>query len=307
MLRFKTDFPRLAETTRRSKYGGTYATKVPSVRRPYVPNLTISREGYEKVLRFAHAMTFGKEGFHRDHRTGGTLHRKPSETFCNAVIGKIAEQAIYETLTALGIECSEPDWSISGRGKWDSGDLTIFFLGAWRAVSVKASKSTSNLHMLECPDWEPNVARYVVGTACGDPTEILRLGVGSDGMFRCATIPMEAKKAYGIYDMHLMARIERAFCDALEATPCMRNGSPMLDVLLSETLPLYEKLTCEVGGVLFQEELRRIMLGGYVIRRGERLGSCRMDADNYYALLAGTHSFEETFVANVQVNRIRTA
>lgn len=52
----------------------------------------------KSAFDFAYDMSFGKNGEHRDHRSGGTYERKPGEIFANTFQGKLCEFAIYEVL-----------------------------------------------------------------------------------------------------------------------------------------------------------------------------------------------------------------
>ena len=119
-------------TTLNNKDGHNFfipATKV------FNPN-EIKRDYVNETLNFAYAMTFGSEGAHRDHRTGGQAKRKNGEIFINAFQGKLAEYAIYQYLIEKGITVEKPDIDVYDLGKWDSCDFEV---NKYR-ISVKSTK-----------------------------------------------------------------------------------------------------------------------------------------------------------------------
>ena len=109
----------------------------------------IEKDTIEKVFSFSYKMTFGKEGIHRNQRSGGQHHRKNGEIFANTLQGKLAEVLLYDFFKDKNIQISEPDFSISGFGVWDSYDFKI----KDKLISVKSTKYYGNLLLLECKDW----------------------------------------------------------------------------------------------------------------------------------------------------------
>ena len=79
----------------------------------------------KSVFDFAFSMTFGKEGEHRDHRTGGQLNRKNGEIFINAFQGKLVEFGLHKYFTENGFEIDLPDIGLWKKGIWDDVDLEI--------------------------------------------------------------------------------------------------------------------------------------------------------------------------------------
>ena len=74
------------------------------------------------VFDFAYKMTFGNEGEHRNHRSGGTHNRKLGEIFADTFQGKLSEFAVYNTLYK-DFEMAVPDLEVWKLGKWDDVDL----------------------------------------------------------------------------------------------------------------------------------------------------------------------------------------
>ena len=101
-------------------------------------------------LNFAHDMTFGNVGEHRNHRTGGTHRRKNSEIFANTFQGKLSECAIFQVLKKNNLNPDKPNFEKYKLGNWDTGDIVIND----KKLGIKSAKSFSNLLMLEVGDWD---------------------------------------------------------------------------------------------------------------------------------------------------------
>ena len=118
--------------------------------RNFYANVTLDKENYEKAFNFSYDMSFGHVGAHRDHRSGGTHHRKRGEIFANTFQGKLAEFATYEYLKSRGIEIEDPDISVYGLSQWDSYDLKAND----KVINIKSTKEFGNLLLLERADWD---------------------------------------------------------------------------------------------------------------------------------------------------------
>ncbi|SES88291.1 hypothetical protein SAMN05421676_10211 [Salinibacillus kushneri] len=110
---------------------------------------SFSEEIIEEVFDFAYGMSFGDQGNHRNHRTGGNHRRRKGEIFADTFQGKLAEYALYEVFTDNGIETPEPDTEMYGLGEWDSSDFEINGC----KLAVKSTKSFGQLLLLESDDW----------------------------------------------------------------------------------------------------------------------------------------------------------
>ena len=69
---------------------------------PYQTDRFFKTETVETVFDFAYKMTFGREGAHRDHRSGGSHTRRNGEIFANTFQGKLAECAVSNLFYQLG-------------------------------------------------------------------------------------------------------------------------------------------------------------------------------------------------------------
>jgi hypothetical protein len=79
---------------------------------------TFNQEVISKVFNFAYGMSFGGQGHHRNHRTGGNNRRRNGE-----IQGKLAEFALWEVFNTNGLLVSRPDLDMYGEGVWDSSDF----------------------------------------------------------------------------------------------------------------------------------------------------------------------------------------
>lgn len=125
-------------------------------KRPFQSNATLSEENFYKAFEFSYNMSFGELGAHRNHRSGGTHHRKNGEIFANAFQGKLAEFATYEYLRSKDIAIEEPDTSVYSLSKWDVYDLKAND----KVINIKSTKAFGNLLLLEKADWN-HEARYI--------------------------------------------------------------------------------------------------------------------------------------------------
>src|SRR5690554_5302940 len=108
--------------------------------RNFVDINIIKNEDILLAFDFAYEMSFGL-GFHRNYRTGGHATRKKSEKFCNTFQGKLAEIVLYNYLKSNNIRCSEVDFRIMGKSKWDDSDFVV----NGKHINVKSSAFFSNL------------------------------------------------------------------------------------------------------------------------------------------------------------------
>ncbi|MEX0380699.1 hypothetical protein AB3K25_05230 [Leuconostoc sp. MS02] len=93
---------------------------------------------------------------HRNHRTGGNLHRSSDQIYTDAKRGKSAELILYNFLIDNDVKVSnQPDLTIYPLSEWDDGfDLEIITSKnyKWR-IDVKASSQRAHNLMLERKDW----------------------------------------------------------------------------------------------------------------------------------------------------------
>ncbi|AZA82223.1 hypothetical protein C1637_09670 [Chryseobacterium lactis] len=117
---------------------------------PFTENM-VKEEFISIAFKFAYEMAYG-EGFHRDHRSGGSLIRTPDEVFANTFQGKLAELILDDELKKNDITTSGVDLGIFEKGIWDHGDI----VANGKNINVKSMAFFANLFLLECKDWDEN-------------------------------------------------------------------------------------------------------------------------------------------------------
>ena len=216
---------------------------------------TLTYEFVYDVFEFAYQMTFGKEGEHRNHRTGGTHCRRKAEIFANTFQGKLAEYALFYVLNNLKIEVDKPDLGVYALGRWDSEDLLV----SGKSVSVKSTKSFGNLLLLEQKDWD-NQANYI-------------------------------PNGHG-YDYTFLIRMD-PFCEDILKRNRMLY-SDFIDKKTLEQIILSETWSFDIPGYVTREDLVYIINNDYVIPRCAFLnGKTLMDASNYYVQSGDMRSLRE--------------
>lgn len=213
----------------------------------FVSIATFKAETIEKVFEFAYGMSFGKEGEHRAHRSGGTHQRRMGEIFANVFQGKLAEFAFYNAAHGK-LEIDLPDLAKWDLGKWDDTDFIVMN----KKINIKSTKSFGNLLLLETKDWN------------------------KDGLY----IPNMEKKS-STYDYFILVRM-KPFCEDI-----MKKNkifySDFTDKEDLKTKILFEKWEYDIPGWISHEDLKTIINDGHIIKRGELLnGRTKMDAENYY-------------------------
>lgn len=207
----------------------------------------IDDEHVKKSFEYAYSMTFGEEGKHRDHRSGGTTSRKYGEIFKDAFQGKLAECAVYEYLKDK-FDISEPCFDVWGEGRWDEQDFVI----NGSLVSVKSTKKYGNLLLLETKDYD------------------------TDGSY----IPNEEIERT-IYRYIIMVRIAPSCEEIMKVNRLLYSNTiskQKLKELISSEIWVYD-----IPGYITNRDLKYIIENKFIIPKGARLNSSTvMDASNYY-------------------------
>ena len=205
--------------------------------------LNISKDNFIKAFNFAYSMTFGANGEHRNHRSGGTHNRRNGEIFCDTFQGKLSEYAIYQFFSGK-YDIEEPDVSCYELGKWDQFDFRINN----KIVSVKSTKHFGNLLLLETKDWTAN-GEYIPNNEAIDYTFLVRVE-------DLITSTMKANRLY--------------YTDNI--------SKEQLWNILGNLIIHYD-----IPGYITRDDLIYLITNNYIIRQGEFLnGTTRMDAENYY-------------------------
>ncbi len=229
---------------------------------PFLPTGYIPVSFVRETFNFSYQMTFAQAGEHRDHRTGGTHNRRNGEIFANTFQGKLAEFALYLTLSNKGIPVAEPDLSVFGLGTWDSVDLTINNLN----LSIKSTKSFGNLLLLEENDWDTQ-ANYIPNQKSYDYTFLVRMNPFCED---------------------IMKRNRMLYSDTA-------NMKMLLNIILSQTWGY------DIPGYVTREDLIYIINNNFIIPRGAMLnGKTRMDASNYY-VQSGDMKSMNSFISMLQI------
>ena len=227
-----------------------------AVTRTFNPIGTISIDDVIEAFDFAYSMTFGSDGEHRDHRTGGTHRRKNGEIFANTFQGKLCEFAIYETLKDSH-KINKPDVSLYNLGKWDSFDFNIDDY----IVSIKSTKSFGQLLLLEKKDWNANGEYIPNGNEKYDFTFMVRIKNDPESIMKSNRLLYS--------DYCEKDKLWELFCD--------------------------NDWSFDIPGYITQEELVFLINNNYIINKGDLLnGKTPMDADNYYCHLGDMHEFKDT-------------
>ena len=259
----------------------------PAVRKAYAENARIDGEILKKNAIFTHMIL--RKGHQRAHRSGGTLIRSEKEMFLNIITGKIAECAAKTVMERTGKKVSDVDYSVTGVGKWDCGDLllTLDDGRTWR-VSVKATKSYGQYFMLETKDWDEYGCYRQSEASPERRRELIAKAKGGDGVFRAGRLSPDEKEEIGLYDIHVAVRVDAEFCSAVENALRKFGKGFGFDELWAEIGNL--ECGCEVSGCLYREELVDAMKDGLIVRKGWLIGKKqKMDADNFYLHLAELH------------------
>lgn len=222
-------------------------------RKPFSAIDSISFEYVQMAFNFAYAMSYGRTGAHRDHRSGGINRRRNGEIFANTFIGKLSEFAIYQELCKQGVELETPDLNVYGLGKWDSCDFKIFD----KLISIKSTKTFGNLLLLETKDWTSN-GMYIPNGTIYDFTILVRIADDAESIMK--------RKRVLYTDIIDIDDLWELFCNC--------------------------SWEYDVPGFITNEDLIYLISQKYVISQGEKLnGSVTMDANNYYCQTGDMRDF----------------
>lgn len=219
-------------------------------------------ETIKTVFEFAYAMSFDKQGAHRDHRSGGTHHRKNGEIFINAFQGKLSELAVYNYFfqfnRALYPQLSDPDFSVNGLSEWDNCDLQL----KGECFSIKSTKYYGNLLLLEQYDWN-------------------QLGQYKPNINSLKTT---------LFDYFILVRIKPDGEGLLKSKKYL-----YLDCIDKETLfqLIYkEAWYFDIPGYINHNDLIEIIKQQQLLPQDALLNETEMDADNYYVQSGDLRSLE---------------
>jgi len=209
-------------------------------------NTQIDKESILNSLDFSLKMSFG-DGFHREHRSGGTIIRNPVEIFSNTFQGKLSEYCVIDFFKKNGLTIdSSPDTSIHGKGVWDTTDLIY----KSKKINIKSCAFFSNLVLLETKDWND----------------------------RGEYIP-NLKTEFYTYDYFVLVRIKE---DVKSFINIQNQQEKNLIESIKQKIES-KKFYYDIPGYFTSKTLKHIIEKGYVLPKNSLLnGKIRMDAENYY-------------------------
>lgn len=214
-----------------------------------------------KTFEFAYNMSFGGQGEHRSHRSGGNHSRKNGEIFINAFQGKLAEFATYGIFALNGIKTSVPDLETYDLGIWDKCDLQI----NEKKIAIKSTKFFGNLLLLETSDWN-NKGEYIPNIDIGE----------------------------SFYDFFILVRIHPNGEDIMRNNHLIYNNE--IDKTFLKEIITKEKWYFDCPGFITHNELVQAINDKFVLPKGAMLnGNKKMDAENYYIQSGDMHDMNEIF------------
>jgi len=226
--------------------GNTYTI---TSKRPFSPIGHINKYSVIKCFEFAFDMSFGNNGQHRDHRSGGSHNRKKGEIFVNAFQGKLSEFAIFDFLHQDFPEITPPDLKTYGLGEWDDFDFKI----NGKEISIKSTKFYGNLLLLETKDFD-KFGNYLPNMA----------------------------KTSAQYDIYILVRINPDCEDLMRSKRFLYNNKIDKKELANQIL-VGSTWEYDIAGFITHEDLLCSINKEYIIPKGSLLnGTVPMDAENYY-------------------------
>lgn len=207
----------------------------------------------KKVFDFAYAMTFGEDGEHRNHRSGGNYRRKKGEIFINAFQGKLSELAIHIQFSLFNREVQkrlpDPDFAVYGLGEWDDCDMQL----DTKTFSIKSTKFYGNLLLLETKDWDQN------------------------GCY----IPNLNNEHTSTYDYFVLIRIKPDGEKVMKENKILYANEIKRDTL--QNIILNQNWEYDIPGYITSEDYINVIKRAQILPQGSMLNArTKMDAENYY-------------------------
>lgn len=235
-----------------------------SYKRDFIRNGILTQKDVSKCFNFAYGMTFGRQGAHRDHRSGGQAHRMMGEIFINTFQGKLAEFALYNYVVLVEeIRIDPPDMEMMDLSEWDSFDVDI----GGCLINVKSTKRRGNLLLLETRDWSSD-GKYIPNSESG-----------------CES-----------YDYFVLARVDPDGESILRKKGLLYVNK--VDIVALSEAVLSERWRVNLAGYITGDELVDEVIGaGQILPRNSILNRyTRMDAENYYVQAGDMHEIGKLFI-----------
>ena len=228
--------------------------------RDFTPLIFSNEEAITACFNFAYEMTFGDNGQHRDHRSGGSVHRKNGEIFTNAFQGKLAEFIFYYYYKEhYSNHISKPDLDCWELGKWDFLDFITIKNNEEKKVAIKSAKHFANLLLLETKDWNDK-GIYLPNKNCK-------------------------------YDGIVLVRLDDFVTELMKKNRIFYNDSCEKHFL--EKLLLNNKnIKYDIPGFISNTDLIQIINDKHIIKKDFYIGDkTRIDAENYYVQAGDLREF----------------
>ena len=233
---------------------GKYITR----KKRFVPIASFRPATIEKVFDFAYSMSFGKIGEHRDHRSGGTHHRKNGEIFADTFQGKLSEFAFYN-IGHAALPLENPDVGAWKRGEWDDVDFVV----NGHKLNIKSTKAIGNLLLLETKDWT-DAGHYI-------PNK---------------------NKISDTYDFFILMRMQPFAAEIMGRNKLKFENT--VDKEKLRKLICGEQWTYDIAGWISHDQLISVIKNKHIIHKDDMLnGLTRMDAENYYVQSGDMHDISE--------------
>ncbi|SDO03281.1 hypothetical protein SAMN05518871_109154 [Psychrobacillus sp. OK028] len=224
----------------------------------FSPISVISTEVLEEVFEFAFGMSFGGQGYHRNHRAGGIDRRRNGQIFADTFQGKLAEFALWDFFISNNLEVPKPDTEMYEEGIWDTSDFEYKDI----KIAVKSTKSYGQLMLLESEDWND------------EGLYIPNLNTGNE-----------------LYHYFILLRIQPFTQSILLENRCLFND--IIDKDSLKELIMQQEYSYDIPGYITNRNLVQLIENNYFIPQGAYLNVIheknKMDADNYYIQTGHMH------------------
>ncbi len=223
----------------------------------------------DESFKFAYGMSYGQEGEHRAHRTGGTINRTLGQIFINTFQGKMAEYALYRYFERKNILIDKPDTEQHKLGVWDSFDLSC----QEKHISIKSTKEYGDLLLLETGDWNDDgeyIPNQNIGNVRYDYTCLVRFSPDGEKIMRENGLLWQRDKDV---------------------------PGNIREILIEKVRDIDWKY--DFPGFIFYSELVKMIRDRHVIPKGAMLnGKTKMDAENYYFQTGNMHDLIDSYTIN---------
>lgn len=237
------------------KQGNSYKF---SVKIPFDKSPALKKKTVEEVFEFSYKMAYSPEAYQRNCRSGGTIERTNGQIFANTFQGKIAECGACNYFHQFDTSVY-PDFSVEGKGIWDSVDLTV----KGTEIAIKSTKDYGQLLLLEQKDWNEK------------------------GWY----IPNIGKRIYK-YDYVALVRVHPNSEQIMKNHKLLYSEEAEKDFL--REVFLEKNWTYDYMGYITYDELVYIINNKYILPKGSLLNErTLMDADNYYVQGKDMHQLSE--------------